>query len=279
MSAEAYHGIEQMVFQNTEKQVYLDTFLRPIVTTYVRNYRKQVTNAKCWRLCDMWFTAFLINEKAEFLWWHIDNGHAQYMEALRAWYEALNRDEADYHEQYQLEHDVPPRVHDAEKILATLVAGRSAMLQETHHGLGQNEKLPHTRFDTLVVEAGKHCDKPCKLYCLLLTHIVQNDCQALYPHLMDFKNKVTCSWFDSINTDTASVFVNRANAWFLRNTDYHQLLEYAGMEPMRDLSDNDPDKARENACRPQTSITSIKNQYFVAPQGAWRDRVLGRASQ
>jgi hypothetical protein len=260
--SKVYDGIEKMVVQNTEIQAYLNMTLRPIVGTYVRNYCGCLTNAKCWRLCDMWFTAFLINGVSRVMWSQIDNGHALYMEALRAWYEALNRDEADYHEQYKLDHDVPPRVHDAEKILATLVAGRRAMLQDT--------QFPYTVFDSLVVEMDEHCHKQCKLYCLLLTHIVQNDCPDLYKHLMNFHDIVTCHWFDSSNTDAASVFVDRANAWFLKNTDYHQLLNYAGMESMEFPSsvEVDASKARIHACRTQTSITSIKNQYFVAPQGA-----------
>jgi hypothetical protein len=265
MSGEVPEEVQKMVVQNTEIQSYLDVTLRPIVTTYVRNYCKCVTNEKCWRLCEMWFTVFLINNKNQFLWSQIDNGHALYMEALRAWYEALNRDEAvdDYHEQYKHEDDVPPRVHDAEKILATLVAGRSAKLQET--------QLPYTLFDMLVVVMDAHCHKQYKLYCLLLTHIVQNDCKALYQHLTDFQNMVTKHWFDSSNTNTAGVFVNRANNWFLQNTNCGQLLKYAGMESDLLNADEDANNARMHACKTQTSITSIKNQYFVAPQGAWTE--------
>lgn len=255
---DAMHDDRQtLINEQAEFTGYVEAHLKPLLRTYVSNYNSLETNKKCWRLCDMWFTAFLMNSKARYLWEYVDGGHELHMNALRQWHYSLLRNEAldDFHEQYKLQHDVPPRVHDAEGILATLVAGRRAALQ--------SGRLPHTQFDMLVVETDLHIHKPCKLYCLWLTYIVQCDCKELYQQLMNFHDIVTCHWFDSVNTDPAGVFVDRANAWFLRKTDVGQLLKYAGLEDTCDLMCAEEDKARQHACRTQTYITSIKNQYFV----------------
>ena len=129
----------------------------------------------------------------------------------------------------------------------------------------ESGRLKHTQFDNLVVETDSHLIetkryKTYTLYCLWLTYIVQCGCKELYQHLLDFHNNVTCHWFDSGNTDRAGVFVDRANAWFLRKTDCGQLLRYAGLkcESLEMPADEDPhkeDNARNHACRLQASIT------------------------
>ena len=173
---------QKLINEQAEITGYLDANLRPLVRTYVRNYYSLETNKKCWRLCDMWFTAFLINWRAKYLWLDLEGGHELYMKALRQWHYSLLRNEAldDFHEQFKLQHDVPPRVCDAEGILATLVAGRRAALQ--------SGRLKHTQFDMLVVETDSHLlsekrYKTYTLYCLWLTYIVQCDCKELYQHL------------------------------------------------------------------------------------------------
>jgi hypothetical protein len=258
--------MQPLINEQAEFRGYVDAHLKPLLRTFVSNYYSLETNRKCWRLCDMWFTAFLINSKARYLWGYRDGGHELHMKALRQWHYSLLRNEAieGFHEQFKLQHDVPARVDDAEVILATLVAGRRAALQ--------SGRLQHTQFDTLVVETDSHLlsEKRCKtytLYCLWLTFIVQCDCKELYQHLMNFHDIVTCHWFDSVNTDPAGVFVDRANAWFLRKTDCGQLLQYAGLQ--RELAGNmcadeheeQEGKARRHACGTQASITL--NPYLV----------------
>jgi FMN phosphatase YigB (HAD superfamily) len=163
--------MQTLINQQAEITEYKNAHLEPLVRTYVRNYYAREANKKCWRLCDMWFTAFLMNQRARYLWEYQDGGHELHMKALRQWHASLLRDEAldDFHEQYKLQHDVPPRVEDAEDILATLVAGRRAALQ--------SGRLPHTQFDMLVVETDSHLldtkrHKTYTLYCLWLTYIV-----------------------------------------------------------------------------------------------------------
>ncbi len=252
--------MQTLINQEAEFKAYKYKHLEPLVRTYVRNYYARETNQKCWRLCDMWFTAFLVNQQARYLWEYTDGGHELHMTALRQWHASLLRNEAldDFHEQFKLQHDVPPRVEDAEDILATLVAGRRAALQ--------SGRLPHTQFDILVVETDLHIHKPGKLYCLWLTYIVQCGCNELYQQLMNFHDIVTCHWFDAVNTDPAGVFVDRTNAWFLRKTDCGQLLRYAGLkcESLEMPADEDPhkeDNARNHACRMQACITL--NPYLV----------------
>jgi hypothetical protein len=261
--------MQTLINEQAEFKQYKTAHLEPLVRMYVRNYYAREANKKCWRLCDMWFTAFLMSQRARYLWEYQDGGHELHMSALRQWHSSLLRNEAldDFHEQYKLQLDVPPRVHDAEAILATLVAGRRAALQ--------SGRLPHTQFDMLVVETDSHLlaekrHKPCTLYCLWLTYIVQCDCKELYEQLMNFHDVVTCGWFDSVNTDPAGVFVDRANAWFLRKTDCGQLMRYAGLQceqcemPFEMPADEDPhkeDRARHHACRTQAALTL--NPYLV----------------
>jgi hypothetical protein len=96
---------------------------------------------------------------------------------------------------------------------------------------------------------------------------VQCGCKELYQHLLDFHNNVTCHWFDSGNTDRAGVFVDRANAWFLRKTDCGQLLKYARLKPA-ETAHEDPHKeedARNHAWQVQASITP-NNVYLVGAE-------------
>ncbi len=67
MSGEVPGDMQKLVDENNKIEAYLNANLRPIVRTYVRNYCKQVTNAKCWRLCDMWFTAFLVGSTGKMM--------------------------------------------------------------------------------------------------------------------------------------------------------------------------------------------------------------------
>jgi hypothetical protein len=130
--------MQTLINEQAEVTDYVHAHLEPLLRTYVRNCKNPVADAlsesfyarktdqKCWRLCDMWVTAFLINCRAKYLWLDLEGGHELYMKALRQWHASLLRNEAldDFHEQFKLQHDVPPRVEDAEDILATLVAGQ-----------------------------------------------------------------------------------------------------------------------------------------------------------
>jgi hypothetical protein len=261
--------MQTLINEQAEVTDYVHAHLEPLLRTYVRNYYARQTDQKCWRLCDMWFTAFLMNWRAKYLWIELEGGHELYMKALRQWHASLLRNEAldDFHEQWKLQHDVPPRVEDAEDILASLVAGRRAALE--------SGRLKHTQFDMLVVETDSALldtkrYKTYTLYCLWLTYVVQCDCKELYEQLMNFHDIVTCHWFDSGNTDPAGVFVDRANAWFLRKTDCGQLLKYARLKPAAtaDAAEtahedaHEEEDARNHACRVQASITP-NNVYLV----------------
>ena len=250
--------------ENAEIEEYLNAHLRPKLEEYVRNCRAHLNNHKCWTPCDMWFTAFLINEHAKFLWSPLENGHALYMVALRRWNECLKRMEAqnDFHKRFKQQHGIPPRVYDADYILEDLVEARRARLQEGSMG--------HLWFDTLVVETSVLIKKEHKLYCLWLTYIVQCGCKELYQHLLDFHGNVTCHWFDSVNTDRAGVLVDRANDWVLGNTDFEQLLKYANVESFAQAEQAEKHQAQVHASGTQTCITpittAIRNQYLVG----WR---------
>jgi hypothetical protein len=166
MSREEPCGMQQMMDEDKEIIDYSNAKLLPIVKEYVHNYYTLEDNKKWWRVCDMWFTAFLTGRTARFLWRDLNDSNTLHMEALRAWYEALCRED-NKHESL-----LPPRVHDAERILQTLVEGRRAKLQEG----------TYTLFDSLVVVTDELCKKECKLYCLWLTFVVQCDCPALRSH-------------------------------------------------------------------------------------------------
>lgn len=256
--------IQKIVKENAEIKEYMNAHLRPNLRRYVRNYYSKLNNNKCWLPCDMWFTGFLLNHTAKHLWGCLEDGHELYMSALRRWNKSLDRMEGidDFHEQFKRQHDVPPRVYDAEMILETLVKGRRAKL---HEG-----KAYHWPFDSLVVDKDLHINKEHKLYCLWLTYIVQSDCKDLREHSKNFENNVTCHWFDSRNTDTAKVLVDRANDWFLRNTDCGQLLQYAEVNSFAQAEQAEKHQAQVHASGTQTSITpittAIRNQYLVG----WR---------
>jgi len=198
----------QMLRHQAEVRAYVNANLRPIVGVFNYNFCHCIQNEMRWRQYDMLFTAFLIGN-ARVLYTHVDGGDALYMEHLRAWYEALNHVVEDLH--------IPPRVRDAERILAELVAGRKAAL-----AAGTVRPTP---FDALLVERDDHCHKPYTLFCLCLTYIVQSDCRKLRKQMMEWYNTVTCGWFD--NTEDAGAFVARAEYFLLQKLSGCILMEYA----------------------------------------------------
>ncbi len=71
--------MQTLTNQQAEFNEYKYKHLEPLVRKYVRNYYARETNKKCWRLCDMWFTAFLVNQEARYLWEYTDGGHENFL--------------------------------------------------------------------------------------------------------------------------------------------------------------------------------------------------------